>query len=133
MRLGRDAGLLAACGTRCARLQLGSFEGVPAAMGAERTRSQGVGLFRLLHPLAHMAVVFVLDEARIAGRLRAHAACNACGWNSSGLSRSPIARPITSGWRSMPRWNGCTLRMVGAVRLPIVTSSTRPCSEVMGP
>jgi len=77
--LGRDARLLAAGGARGARFQFGSLEGVPAAMGAERTGTQRMGLLGLLHPLAQMTVVFLLDEARIGGCLRAHAAFNSCG------------------------------------------------------
>src|SRR5207302_2810514 len=131
--LGGETWLLAAGGARPSRLEFGPLEGVSAAMRAERAGTEGSGLLRLLHALTQMTVVVFLDEARIGGRLGAHAAFSSCGWNCSGRSRSPMARPMTSGWSSTPRWKGWTLRTAGTVRSPSFTSSTRPCKVVIRP
>ncbi len=76
MLLRGDARLLAAGRARRPCFEFGSLEGVPSAMRAKRARTKRSGLLGLLHPLAQMAVVFLLDEARIGRRLRAHAAFN---------------------------------------------------------
>ena len=76
MLLRGDARLLAAGRARRPCFEFGSLEGVPSAVRAERTRTKRGGLLGFLHALAQMTVVFVLDESRVGGRLRAHAAFN---------------------------------------------------------
>jgi hypothetical protein len=51
-QLRGDAGLLAARGTWRASFELGALEGVPAAVRAEGTWAQWMGLLGLLHALA---------------------------------------------------------------------------------
>ena len=79
MLLRGDARLLAASRARRPCFEFGSLEGVPSAVRAERTRTKRSGLFGFLHALAQMTVLFLVDEAWVGGRLRAHAAFNAPG------------------------------------------------------
>jgi len=74
------------------------------AMWAERSRSQGMALFRFLDPLANVAVLVFGKETRVEDFAAHQAAFNCLASRCSGRSRSAIARAITSGRESTLRW-----------------------------